>query len=43
MDTLLLIIGNLKFIQIDELSKLQLQADEIKKMLTPLIKSLNNN
>jgi four helix bundle protein len=43
IDTLLLIVGNLKYSDIDELSKLQQQAAEIKKMLTSLIKSLKNN
>jgi len=43
IDTLLLIVGNLKYSDDDELSKLQQQDDEIKKMLTSLIKSLNNN
>lgn len=43
IDTLLLIVGNLKYSDNDELSKLQLRVDEIKKMLTSLIKSLNNS
>jgi four helix bundle protein len=42
IDTLLLIVGNLKYSDAEELSKLQRQAEEIKKMLTSLIKSLNN-
>jgi len=40
IDTLLLIVGNLKYSDVSELSKLNLQVDEIKKMLTALIKSL---
>jgi four helix bundle protein len=43
IDTLLIITANLKYSDFDELIKLQSQADEIKKMLTSLIKSLNNN
>jgi four helix bundle protein len=43
IDTLLLIVENLKFNDGAELIKLQRQTDEIKKMLTSLIKSLNNN
>lgn len=42
IDTLLLIVGNLKFGDSELLSKLQHQIDEIKKMLTSLIRSLNN-
>jgi four helix bundle protein len=42
IDTLLLIVGNLKYSETNELSKLQQQVEEIKKMLTSLIKSLNN-
>jgi four helix bundle protein len=40
IDTLLIIVGNLKYSDLNELSKLILQAEEIKKMLTALIKSL---
>ena len=43
IDTLLLIVGNLKYADVSELSKLNFQADEIKKMLTALIKSLKNS
>jgi four helix bundle protein len=43
IDTLLLIIENLRFSHSDELFKIQKQADEIKKMLTSLIKSLKNS
>ena len=43
IDTLLQIVANLRFGKAEELSKLQQQAEEIKKMLTSLIKSLNSN
>jgi four helix bundle protein len=43
IDTLLLIAGNLKYTDSDDLTILQHKADEIKKMLTSLIKSLKNN
>ena len=43
IDTLLIIVGNLQYIEGNELSKFQQQASEIKKMLTSLIKSLNNS
>lgn len=43
IDNLLLIIGSLKFTDRPELAKLQVQTDEIKKMLTSLIKSLKNS
>ena len=39
IDTLLLIVGNLKYADVSELSKLNFQADEIKKMLTANAKS----
>lgn len=42
IDTILLIISNLKYGQPEELSKLQNQIQEIKKMLLSLIKSVNN-
>ena len=42
IDTLLLIVGNLKYCEVNELSKLNLQTDEIKKILTALIKSLKS-
>jgi four helix bundle protein len=43
IETLLLIVGNLNFIDIGKLDILQKQSEEIKKMLTALIKSLNNS
>jgi four helix bundle protein len=43
IDTLLLIIENLKYSDSDMLTELQKQGDEIKKMVISLIKSLNSN
>ena len=43
IDTLLIIVENLKYTEGNELSKLQQQTNEIKKMLTSLIKSLKNS
>jgi len=41
IDTLLLIVDNLKYNEGGDLPKLQQQVEEIKKMLTSLIKSLS--
>lgn len=43
IDTLLLIISNLKYSDAKELENLNQNAEEIKKMLTSLIKSLKSN
>jgi four helix bundle protein len=42
IDTLLLIIVNLKYVDDIELAKLRQHTEEIKKMLTSLIKSLKD-
>lgn len=43
IDTLLIIVRNLEFSEEDQIRSLQLQCDELSKMLTSLIKSLNYN
>ncbi|HUX56201.1 MAG TPA: four helix bundle protein [Bacteroidales bacterium] len=43
IDTLLIISGNLNYSDRNDLINLQTQSDEIKKILTSLIKSLNNS